>query len=114
MPALLPVVLIATHLVLTAQEVPNLNVEPSCRAAANAVSQQGKRDPNACLQDEKQARAKLKKQWGSYSAAERERCVELTTTGGPPSYVELLTCLQMAKDVKKLPAGSGMNNPVAR
>jgi hypothetical protein len=32
--------------------------------------------------------------------------VSLSTLGGSPSYVELLTCLEMAKAVAKLPAAS--------
>ena len=105
MPALLRVVLTAMHLSLTAHAVPERYVEPSCRAAADTMIRKGRRDPHACLQDERQARAKLKKEWTTFSQAERTRCRELTTTGGPPSYVELLTCLQMAKDARKLPPG---------
>ncbi len=112
--ALLPVVLTAAHLVLTAHEVPRLNVEPSCRAAADALIRQGRGNAHACMQDERQARAKLEKQWRSFSGKERTRCQELTTLGGPPSYVELLTCLQMAKDARTLPSDREMDGRVAR
>jgi len=114
MPALLPVVLTAAHLVLTAHEVPRLNVEPSCRAAADALIRQGRGNAHACMQDERHARAKLEKRWRSFSGKERTRCQELTTLGGPPSYVELLTCLQMAKDARTLPSDREMDGRVAR
>jgi hypothetical protein len=102
MPALLPVILTAAQLVLVAQDVPQLNIEPSCQAAAFAAVGEG-RDKNACLQNEQDARNKLKDQWDQFSEASRERCVRLSHTGGHPSYVEVLTCLQMAKAAKKLP-----------
>lgn len=109
MPALLPVVLAATHLALNVADVPNLNVEPGCHAAAEAMKGQGNREPKACLRDEQLARATLQKQWHTFSVAERTRCVRLTTLGGPPSYVELLSCVQIAKDVRKLPGTEGMS-----
>ena len=114
MPPLLPVVLTAAHLVLTAHEVPQLNVEPSCRAAADALIRQGHGNKDSCMQDEREARAKLKKQWHSFSSSEQTRCQELTTMGGPPSYVELLTCLQLAKDARTLPTDKEMDGRVAR
>jgi hypothetical protein len=112
MPAVLPALLAATHLLLVADEVPRLNVEPSCRAAVEASVGEN-RDTNACLRDEHQARDQLEKSWSQYSGIEKERCLRLSQLGGLPSYVELLTCLQMAKDVKAEPKteyglGAGM------
>jgi len=56
MSALLPVILTASQLILTAQDVPQLNVEPSCRSAADAVIRQQDRTADACLRDEQQTR----------------------------------------------------------
>jgi hypothetical protein len=112
MVALLPVALTAAHLMLTAQEPPALNVAPSCRAAA--VIRHGGGDLNACLQAERRARATLDKQWRTFSRAERTRCDTLATLGGPPSYVELLTCLQMAKSAENLRGGGTSNMRVQR
>lgn len=103
MPAMLPVILTASHLLLAVHDVPKLNVEPSCRAAAEASVGEN-RDTNACLRDENQARDKLHQQWDSFSGPEQARCLRLSTLGGLPSYVELLTCLQMAQDLKREPA----------
>ena len=42
--------------------------------------------------------------WNSFAAEVRTRCVEMPTMGSPSrSYVELLTCLELARDVRKLP-----------
>ena len=35
--------------------------------------------------------------------ADRQHCTSLTQMGGSPSYVELLTCLQIAEEAAKLP-----------
>jgi len=107
MPALLPAVLLASHLVLVADRVPELNIEPSCQAAASTAVMPG-RDAKSCLQDEHTARDKLEKEWGEFSATERTRCLQLSHTGGSPSYVELLTCLEMAQAARQLPAADKM------
>ncbi len=113
--ALLPAVLTAAYLVVpTAYEVPKLNVTPSCQAAAVGSIGQGKSSASACMQNEKQARGQLQKQWNTYSRAERMRCEQLDTLGGPPSYVELLTCLQIAKEARNRPDSGGLTAPFTR
>jgi len=114
-PALLPILLLGSQLgsqvVLAADPVPRLDIVQSCRSAgANSVmgAQSGTRNSAACEQDENDARGKLQQEWGTYNADERTRCTHLTTLGGSPSYVELLTCLEMAKAAKQLPAADRM------
>ena len=52
-----------------------------------------------CLADEKGApNNELEKQWTQFSPALRDRCVATTETGGNPSYVEVLVCLQIGRD----------------
>ena len=112
MPALFPIILTATQIILAADSVPKFDVERSCRAAGGAGLPG--RDSAECQRDEQDARSKLEKDWSQYSAAQRSQCDGLVTTGGAPSYVELLTCLEMAKQEKELPADSKMGNPVGR
>ena len=95
-----PIILMSAHAGLA--QVPNFNLNPTCQAAA--VSNGFQRPQGACMRDEHDARAQLEKQWTSYSLSERRRCTIMTQTGAPPSYVELLTCLQMAKEASRLPA----------
>jgi hypothetical protein len=61
------------------------------------------RDENACKNDERVAQDKLKQDWGQYNEAQRGHCVRLSALGGAPSYVELLTCLELAKAANELP-----------
>lgn len=99
---------------LIADHLPTLNVEPGCRAAAK-MGDSLSLDTNLhqCLADEKSARDELEKQWVQFSPALRERCVATTETGGNPSYVEVLVCLQMGRDAaqmeKSLSAGGRGN-----
>jgi hypothetical protein len=59
-------------------------------------------DAAGCLADERGARNELEKQWAQFSPALRQRCVATTETGGHPSYVEVLVCLQMGQDAAQL------------
>jgi len=92
--------------------VPKFDVERTCRAAA-AAGLPG-RDSASCQRDEQDARSKLEKDWGQYGATQRSHCDGLVAAGGAPSYVELLTCLEMAKQAKELPEDSKIGNPVGR
>ena len=58
----------------------------------------------ACMADQIKARDDLVRQWAQFAPDSRARCTQMVTgIAGMESYVELLTCLQMAKDVKNLP-----------
>src|SRR5215475_5598224 len=75
---------------------PKLNVERSCIAAANGAISTG-RDQEACMSDERTAHETLTHHWSQYSPAHRTQCVGMTTQGGP-SYVELISCLEIMRD----------------
>jgi hypothetical protein len=101
MSAILPVMLAASHLMLVAQDVPQLNVGPGCKAAATTQVTET-RDEKSCLAEEYAARDTLKKEWDQYTSPEKAHCVQLSQLGGPPSYVEVLTCLQVARDARNV------------
>ncbi len=113
MPAMLPVMLVSAHLVLVAQHVPQLDVTSGCRVAASAAVG-ARHSMDACLRDEQRARATLQDQWGAFGETERARCLRLTRLGGPPSYVELLTCLQMDKAAERAPGAGARGGRVGR
>ncbi len=58
-----------------------------------------------CSRDETGAFSELKREWAQFSGADQKTCLAATTTGGFASSVELLTCLEMARDV----AGANTN-----
>jgi hypothetical protein len=110
MPGLLPVLLTSSQLMLAADRVPDFNVTPSCRASTTA-SAMANRDESSCKRDEEAARAKLVQDWSQYSAAQKAQCVSLSTLGGPASYVELITCLEMSKAASALPRDLDTTGP---
>jgi hypothetical protein len=107
MPALLPIFLTATQVVLAADAVPKFDVGQTCRRAADVAASLG-RTVGDCQRDEDNARGRLEQEWTQYSATHRTDCVRFSSRGTSPSYVELLTCLEMAKQASELPESSRM------
>ena len=60
-------------------------------------------DYDSCRKSEDSAREALVQQWSTFLPADRGSCFRLTTTGTPGTYTELLTCLEMKRDARKLP-----------
>jgi hypothetical protein len=87
-----------------ADSPPKLDVAPSCEAAARGAISAG-RDKDACLNDEKTAEDVLAQNWSKYDTADKTQCVGNVKTGGPASYVELLSCLEIMRDAKTIRAG---------
>lgn len=88
--------------------IPTLDVRPVCRGIASQSADPGvgQRDQantfQQCIESERTVLEQLKRQWAEFSAADRRHCVTLATTGGESSNTELLTCLEMARDVRAL------------
>jgi hypothetical protein len=100
---------LATQLTVTiADDVPQFDVGPTC----HGVAQQGgldlqpnqtvKQDYQGCMQSEMAVRDQLVSQWSTFNASDKANCVSGSSAGGLPSYSGLLTCLQMARDARKL------------
>ena len=81
-----------------ADSLPKFDIARECRSegGSKVVVEQ-------CIEDESAARDQLQPIWTQSSAADKATCVGETSIDGTPSYVELLTCLEMARDVKKAP-----------
>jgi hypothetical protein len=99
----------ATMPTLPAQsdEYPVLNVLPLCRGITSQVAdplQAGDRKVSLdeCLKAEQQDRQTMIQEWPTFSASDRKHCIAEATMGGESSYTELVTCLEMARDVRKL------------
>jgi hypothetical protein len=107
--ALLAVLLLDSQIALAADSAPKFDIGPSCRSAG-AAAVMATRDTAACERDENNARATLEKEWSQFTPSDQVRCVRLVTVGGGPSYVELLTCLEMAKQEKELPEADQLNS----
>jgi hypothetical protein len=93
--------------VAVADNVPQLDVEQVC----DGIAKQGGvtfHDPQIaqekknCLDSEQAVRNELVKQWSKFDSADKVSCVNESKMGGESSYTELLTCLEMARDVRAM------------
>jgi len=88
-------------------DIPTLDVNPVC----HGIAMQGELEAGLqqtsfqqCVQSEQATREEIKKEWSTFSASDKSHCVALAKTGGESSYTELITCMEMARDVRKLHA----------
>ena len=86
-------------------DIPTLDVNPVC----HGIAMQGELEVGLqqtsfrqCVQSEQEVREQIKKEWSTFSTADKTHCVALAKTGGESSYTELITCMEMARDVRKL------------
>ena len=87
-----------------ADDPPKLDLATTCNAAAQFAMVVG-RDRDACLQDEREAESTLAQNWSKYNSDDKTQCVGTVRTGGPGSYVELLSCIEVMRDAKELREG---------
>jgi hypothetical protein len=74
---------------------PEFDYKPGCRAIlSEEVESSG-----SCEADEQSAREQLFKEWSQFSGPDQSMCTDLTL-GYDPSYVELLSCLEIMRDSK--------------
>jgi hypothetical protein len=88
---------------------PSLNIQQTCRSAANAmVKLMGggvHRDHfDHCVESEQKARERMVQDWATFAAADKARCVQ--PRAYQPNFVEWQSCLESARDARKLgPSG---------
>jgi hypothetical protein len=105
-PALLLIAVALAH----AQDVPVLDVEPVCRGIAQQASGAGERGGpdlglSQCIKSEQAMRERLVKEWSTFAPADKANCVGEEKSGPLPSYTDLVSCLEMARDARKLDTG---------
>jgi hypothetical protein len=84
-----------------ADDVPTLQIGPSCAAAGRGTVVIG-RSKESCIADENAARDALQKSWSKYSATDKQQCLGMEKAGGPSSYVELQSCLEIRRDAQDI------------
>jgi hypothetical protein len=98
-------VVLGPHLLIAAPSgVPTIDIQNTCKIAAGSMTiMAGSTVQSAiesCLRSEQGAREQLVKDWATYPATDRARCVQVKVY--LPSYIEWLTCLEMERDVRAL------------
>jgi hypothetical protein len=92
---------------------PILQVGPSCEAAGAGSVILG-RNKESCLADETAAQDTLKQNWPKYLAADKSDCVTLENSGGPASYVELVSCLEVMRDARSIKNADPLESELGR
>jgi hypothetical protein len=100
------VILLIAALPAWSQEIPNLNVDPVCRGIAQqAANPSEKGGPDLafseCVKSEQAMRQKLAGEWATFLPREKSSCIG-AEAGGLASYTDLVSCLEMARDARKL------------
>jgi len=87
-----------------AGSVPTANIRRTCQTAQKTITAIFGDDTaitlDGCLRQEQEAADHLAKNWATYPSEDRLRCAN--RTGYMPSYVEWLTCFEMARDVRQM------------
>jgi hypothetical protein len=104
-PAIAIAMIMPAILSARSDDIPTVDVRPVCRGIAS----QGELDVGLqqtsfeqCMQSEQAVREQLKKEWSTFTTADKSHCVALAKTGGESSYTELITCMEMARDVRAI------------
>ena len=102
-----PLLLLTAVLLAHAQDVPSLDIEPVCRGIAKQATTAGERGGpdlglSQCLKSEQAMREHLVQEWSTFAAADKASCVGEEKLGPLPSYTDLATCLEMARDARKM------------
>ncbi|HUI19898.1 MAG TPA: hypothetical protein VLZ74_02475 [Methylocella sp.] len=92
--------------------VPVLNVAPSCLEAREYAGDNRNLTYQGCIKDENDARAELTRKWAHFKPEDRRDCVAQGAFP-MPSYVEILTCLEMSEEAGTLynPDGTARTKP---
>lgn len=92
----LPIVILATlSPIAISDTVPKFDIAKECR-----FESESSKAFDRCSHDEADALQQLETEWPHFVGADRRACLTEATVGGFASYVEMLICLEMARDVR--------------
>jgi hypothetical protein len=95
--------------VAVSDTVPKFDIVRECRFEGGSTDEFGR-----CSQDEAAALEQLKANWARFTGVDKSTCLSMATVAGIASYVELLTCLEMAREAnntEKNPRDPKTTNP---
>jgi hypothetical protein len=90
----LPIAIIATlSPIAISDRVPKFDIAKECR-----LESESSKAVDVCSRDEADALRQLETEWPEFVRADRSVCLVEARIGGFASYVDLLICLEMARD----------------
>jgi hypothetical protein len=115
-PAIAVVMIMPAILSARSDDIPTLDVNPVC----HGIAMQGELEAGLqqtsfqeCVTSEQAVREQIKKEWSTFTTADKSHCVSLAKTGGESSYTELITCMEMARDVRALRSAEAASSGAA-
>jgi hypothetical protein len=91
----LPIAIMVTLSPIAASDsVPQFDIVRECRLESGSIA-----TVDSCSRDEAAALSELRTKWVEFGSIDQKICMATTAIGGFASYVDLLTCLEMARDV---------------
>jgi hypothetical protein len=95
----LPIIILTSlHPTAIADTAPKFDIARACQSEGGSNEEQKR-----CADDETQARDALQTEWLQFTPSAKKMCYEEANIDSNPSYVELLTCLEMERDVRNPP-----------
>jgi hypothetical protein len=98
-------------------QYPTLNTAPLCHGITEQSDlEEGFRSVSfdECMKAEQTDRQTMIKEWSSFSSDDKRHCIAEATMGGESSYTDLLTCLEMARDVRQLHSEANTSSAAAQ
>jgi hypothetical protein len=93
-----PILVLTSQLMAAAaQDIPVFDIARGCKEEGSTLE-----SVRECARDEEEARDQLRTEWSQFGSTAKSTCTQETSIDATPSYVELLTCLEMARDAEKL------------
>ena len=101
----IPIMILASQLIVANADVPKFDIARGCKVDSTSAVDRLNETIKRCVNDEQQAKNQLETQWSGFRSSDRTMCFSSTTndSANPPSYVDLLTCLQDQQSARKLP-----------
>src|SRR5262249_46375136 len=86
-------------------QYPVLNVTPVCLGIASQSSLEAGLKATSfdqCVKGEQDKREAMIREWYTFNSDDKRDCIAETTRGGESSYTVLITCLEIARDGRKM------------
>jgi hypothetical protein len=90
----LPIAILTLSPIPVSDTIPNFDIVRECRfeGGSSAIF-------SRCSRDEADALQQLHAEWSQFAGIDKSACLSEATVAGFKSYVELIICLEMARDV---------------
>jgi hypothetical protein len=86
-------ILVAFSPVAVSDAVPKFDIVRECRFEGGSTV-----EFDRCSDDEGAALRELERAWAQFTGVDKSTCLSVATVAGFAKYVELLTCLEMARE----------------